>query len=257
MAEAIDWEGLGLPPDGMLQALRLRCPDATPMRFADGDLIVDAQDTSRACVLLVRGSCLVEEPGGEVQRRAGHEIAVVEASPESPVFIGEMASLVEGTERVATVRSAMNAWGIRLAPADLDIIIEHFPDLTRILCRALSQRLREVSLHLRWFRNAFALDFSHVLFAAGDILCRQGDPPGPLWQLIQGSVQLEQDGTTTICHAEATQPCFLDLGAYLRCSAYTSTALALTPVVALCIPIQSRHAFLRNYPEQVLQTLVP
>lgn len=255
MTETIAWADLNLPEAHALLALREACPDARPQRFSDGDLIVDSADPTRDCVLLVRGSCLVEAPGSVAMRKPGSEIAIVEATPEAPVFLGEMASLVDGTERVASVRSAMNTWGIRLSPHDLAIVMERFPRLTQVLCRALSERLREVSLHLRQFRHDHALGFTHVFLNPGEELYAPDAPASTLWQIVQGSVTLRWPDWTETVTAQGDKPCFLELSAYLRNRPYAGHATAATAVMALCLPDTARLAVVRNFPALVLDTL--
>jgi CRP-like cAMP-binding protein len=253
MPEAIPWDELHLPVDHPILALRACCPNARPHRFADGDLVVDAAAPSRDCVLLVHGGCLVEAPGENTGRRPGNEMAIIEATPDAPVFVGEMASLVEGVDRLASVRSAMTSRGIRLSPNDLAIIMEQLPGLTRVLCRALSERLREVSLQLRHFRNDFALGFTPAFLNPGERLFERGAPAETLWQIAQGSVSLHHTTTAEIITAEGDDPCFLDLAAYLQGGVHTATALAQGAVVALRIPQESRLAVVRNFPEHVLR----
>jgi CRP-like cAMP-binding protein len=254
MPEAIAWDDLHLPEAHSILAVRECCPDARPQRFTDGDLVVDATDPSRDCVLLVHGGCLVEAPGLDTARRPGNEMAIVEATPDAPVFVGEMASLVEGVDRLASVRSAMTSRGIRLSPGDLAIIMEQLPGLTRVLCRALSERLREVSLQLRHFRNDFALGFTPAFLNPGERLFELGAPAETLWQIAQGSVTLQAAATASVICAEGDEPCFLDLAAYLEGGVHTATAVAQDAVVALRIPQESRLAVVRNFPEHVLRS---
>lgn len=226
------------------------CPGARPLRYADGEVILAASDASRDVVLLLRGSALAIAPDADPARRVGKEIAVLEARPGAPVFIGEMAALDEGA-RTATIVSAMTAWGLRLAAADLDRIIESLPALTRILCRTFSERLRSAGDALGRMRAQSALDARHEARSPGDCLFTRGQPADALWQLLEGEVALTDPAGERRVRPAPNAPCLLDLRAYLCGAPHTATATATAPCLLLAMDAAARDAVVRNHPAAV------
>lgn len=235
-------------------AVAAACPGARPLRYADGEILIDAADLSRDMVLLLRGCALAIDPAANPGQRAGREIAVLEAQPGAPVFVGEMAALDAGA-RTATIVSAMTSWGLRLSAADLDTIIERFPDLTRILCRTFSERLRGAGEALRALRAGLETGARPAALAAETTLFRLGEAADRLWQLVEGEVRLEDANGARTIRPVGSAPCLLDLRAYLGGARHTATATAATACLAVAIGPGARAAVVRSHPDAVLALL--
>jgi CRP-like cAMP-binding protein len=238
------------PERALAAAVVAACPEAQALRFSDGEVILDASDASRDFVLLLRGCALAIEPGASPESRVGKEIGVLEARPDAPVFIGEMAALDAGC-RTATIVSAMTAWLLRLPAADLDTIIEGFPGLTRALCRAFSERLRGTGEALRRARQATGLEPRVESRGAGERLFTAGEPANQLWQVIEGAVHLDSATGRHTCAPDGDTPCLLDLRAYLCGAPHPVTATTERACVLVRFGPEGRDAVVRNHPALV------
>ena len=220
----------------------------TCLKFLDEEYLVRAGEQRQEVFLIVKGSCLVQREGASAERRSGDELAVIEASPEAPVFIGETAYL-SGGPRTASVRSALSVWTLRMEPAHLDFIVERFPELTRTLCRQFAKRLKETNTALAILRERMAMDVGHTVAGQGEALFYRGDPCEALYILVDGAVELEGDEGFLEVRPSGAEPCFLNPAAFVRRGKQTHSARALTSAMLNTIPIASRHAVLRKFPQ--------
>lgn len=220
------------------------------LKYLDEEYIVRAGERRQEVFLIIKGSCLVQRDGAGEERRSGDELAVIEASPETPVFVGETAYL-SGGPRTASVRSALNVWALRMEPAHLDFIIERFPGLTQNLCRQFAKRLKETNAALTSLRERMAMDVTHAVVGQGETLFYRGDNCESLYILVDGAVELEGDEGFTEVRPTGPEPCFLNAAAFARQGKQTHSARALTSSMLNTIPVSSRHAAIRNFPQLV------
>ena len=259
MPEPFDLGDLGLPEDSEIHALLAACPDIEPVCFRDQEYLIRAVSSSGAdataadIFLLLRGSCLAEQPDAPEERTPGHELAIIEGRPGAPVFVGEMAYL-GGGYRTASVRSAMCTWALRLEPKHLDTILEGFPGFTRILCGQFCVRLAEANQLLKRYQAETRMAVERRFLAAGEVLFRDGEPADPLYQLVDG-VLLRSVGRSEEEIRPAAGCCLIEPRPYFADGVRESTVRAKGPAVLVGMARSSKRAVVRNFPGLVLDLL--
>jgi len=260
MPEAYDIAGMGLPPESEILEVLACFPHAKALRFCDDELLVRAGQKGEEFYLLIRGTCLVELPPPNPEehqdkRQPGNELSILNATPDSPVFVGEMACFGDGL-RSASVRSSMNTVAVRLDPGDLHVLLERFPKLTRALCEQFSQRLQDLNDRLRRHRAHLAMRAEQRFIEPGTVLFERGAPGATLFQLVDGTVELENaDGTIETLRPGRGEMSFLDPLAYFTGAPHTQTARAKNMVIAVAVAQESREAVVRNFPHLALKLL--
>jgi hypothetical protein len=250
MPERFELTEIALPPDSEVPLLLASCQDIEPVRFGDGEFLIRGDQHGLDIYLLLRGSCLVEHPDAKETRTPGNELAILNAQPKEPVFIGEMACLGDH-RRTASVRSAMSTWALRLKPEHLDVIIgsdsfpQRFPMLTRLLCRQFTQRLAQADRALKSYQKERMMTFEHRFLIEGSPVFSAGDAPERLFQLVNGSVKLS-DGSVL---SATDEPLFLEPEAYFLKRPHRISAIAVDEVIVLAVMRESETAVLRNYPD--------
>ena len=251
MADTFSLDDITLPDDSDIPALLAACPDVEALRFADQELLIRGGEESDDLFLLLKGCCLVEQPDAAEERRPGSELAIIEATPKRPVFVGEMAYLGQ-TDRTAQVRSAMSTWALRLHPNHLDAIIEQFPTLTALLCRQFAKRLRETNENLHQHQQRIALNREQIMLAPGDVLVEAKAPAQRLFQLVDGVLLrgAEESITTT-----PGQPRFIDAKPYFHGEKHPETLRAKTAAIVLAYGMEQKERIIRNFPQLVIDLL--
>jgi CRP-like cAMP-binding protein len=183
--EPFNLDSIELPADSEIPALLKACPDIKSLRFSNDEFLIHGSDTAQDIFLLLRGHCLVEQPDAPRERTPGNELAVIQAEPDAPVFLGEMAYLDE-TVRSASVRSIMATHTLRLKPAHLDTIMDHFPGFTRVLCRQFARRLGEANTFIKRYQKNNTMDVEQRFLSPGEVLVEAGAPADNLFQLVDG-----------------------------------------------------------------------
>ena len=243
---------IALPEDSEVHALLEACPDAEGVQFKNDEFIVHGDDTDLDIFLLLRGDCLVEQPDAPRERTPGSELAVIQASPESPMFIGEMAYL-GGGYRTASVRSVMATFAIRLKPAHLDTIMATLPGMTRILCDQFTRRLGEANTFIKAFQKRCSMDVSQRFLQPGDTLVDAGASAAILYQIVDGSLEIANTG-------EPIEPgedgyVFVDVEAFLTDGVHPKKIVAKTSCIVVGLGNSRKEAIIRNYPEIALNLL--
>ena len=254
MPEPFDISELDLPAGAEVSALLAAHPDIVPERFGNEELLIRGGDSGEDIFLLLHGACLVEAPGAPEERRPGDAMAVLQAEPDAPVFVGEMAYLGK-SPRSAGVRSVMATCALRLKPAHLDAVMDSYPGLTRILCRQFTQRLRETNEQLHVLRGRMALHPEQIIIGAGELVCAADAPAERLYQLADGMLLREFGGEEDTIKPAADTPCFIEARSYFTRGVYAATYRAKTTAILLAHPAESREALACNFPEMVLQLL--
>lgn len=251
MPTAFDIESIKFPQDSEVPRLVLESRGGIGcLKFLDEEYLVRAGEERQEVFLIVKGSCLVQRQGAGEERRSGDELAVIEATPENPVFIGETAYLAGGP-RTASVRSALSVWALRMEPAHLDFIIARFPGLTRTLCKQFANRLKETNAALAQLREHLAMDISTSVLGQGEAIFYKGDPAETLYILVDGSVDLEGPEGFTVVQSGRPGPTFLNAADFLRGGKNACGAYAGSTVVLNVLPRASRDAAIRNFPQLV------
>lgn len=248
MPNPFDLASIVLPPDSEVARLLAEESGVACVKFGDGEYLVRAGEPRQDVYLILRGSCLVQREGATSTHRSGDELAVIEARPDAPVFVGETAYLA-ATPRTASVRAAMNVWALHMRPEHLDHIIARYPQLTRTLCRQFATRLAESNAALARLREASAMPVAVEMAEPGAVIFQAGEPGTTLYLLIDGAVRLEHaDGTHEDLRPSPVSPCFLGAAAFLRRSTHPHTARALHACVFNTVDTAHRDAALRNFP---------
>ena len=250
MPEPLEPAKLALDPDSEIPELLDLCPDITPLRYRDGERLVVEGETSQAVFIVLKGGLVVEhlEPEG-AQRPLAH----LECAPEHPCIVGEMAYF-GAQRRTATVRAVGACQALCLKPAHLDAIMDGFPALTRLLCQQFTRRLQEANDTLRDLRARLDLGAERQLTQPGELIFRAGERT-PLFQLVMGTVRLEDREGSQMLAARDLPEGFLGLEAFLRDRPQEATAVAEDTCFLAVIPPSRREAFLRNQPGLVLRVL--
>lgn len=250
MPEPFDIETFNLPEDSEIPALLQACPDIEGVRFADDEFLIHGADTGQDIFLLLRGHCLVEQLDAPEERAPGSELAVIDADPGAPVFLGEMACLGGGF-RSASVRSVMATYALRLKPAHLDTIMERFPGFTRILCRQFALRLREANEFIKHYQKLNTMVVEQRFLGPGDVLAEAGSPVEQLFQLVDGTL-IETGEKDTVIRSMEVGPVFLQSRAFFTGGLHPHRIVAKTPAVVVALGKSREDAIIRNFPELAL-----
>jgi CRP-like cAMP-binding protein len=123
-------------------------------RFAEGELVLDFEDSSTDVYFIVTGDVRVL-----VRTGAGKEMILGDFGPGK--FFGEMAT-IDGAARSANVTALTNAEILVVPPGVFREIVLHSPEICERLLRLLTSRVRE--LNVRLFERS-VLDLRHRLYA--------------------------------------------------------------------------------------------
>lgn len=245
MPESVAPDQLDLAPGSELLELLRRCPEAGALRFQDGDLLIREGERSRHLLVVTRGSLVVERGAAPAT-----VLAQLTATRDEPAILGEMAYFGE-EPRSATVRCVGAALALRLAPAQVDLVLDTLPGLTRRICRQFTQRLRESSQALASLRRSLDLGAERRLLQHGEALFQRGEPASHLYQLVVGRLLVE-DRTLG---PEDLPGGFIELEPWLQNGIHRRSAWAEGSAFLAVIGPAARAAYLRRYPELVLGVL--
>ncbi len=254
MPVPFDVSTLNIPESSEISRLLAQCSDIVPVRFSDGDLIVREGEEDTDTYLLVRGSYVVEQAPKEGSPPQPNALSIETSDIDAPTFVGEMAYFGGGF-RSATVRSSGACHAFQLKPEHIDIIIDDFPLLTRVLCRQFTERLREADEVLKEHHSRLAMDVQRITKNPEEVIYKRGEPADTLYQLLAGTVVREDEATGEEVAAATPLAGFLDPAPYLRGAKYMATVRAKTRAILVSVAKNSRAAFVRNYPELVLRVL--
>lgn len=250
MPDPFNLDSIELPAESEIHALLKACPDIESLRFANDEFLIHGSDTAQDIFLLLRGHCLVEQPDAPRERTPGNELAVIQAEPDGPVFLGEMAYLGE-TQRSASVRSVMATHTLRLKPTHLDTIMDHFPGFTRVLCRQFARRLGEANTFIKRYQKNNAMDVEQRFLNPGEVLVEAGATADHLFQLVDGIMVEKGDPEVTI-RASDEGPTFIGTRPFFQGGTHTSRIVAKTPAIVVALGKSREAAIIRNFPELAL-----
>jgi len=249
---SFDIDDLKIPEDSEYRQLLERCPDIEQKRFTDGEYLMREGEECKDVFLVLKGSYVVEQPGTDRGDKPPDALAVVSSTPDAPTYVGEMAYF-GGECRSASVRSAMANYVLFLKPAHLDVIIDEFSLLTRILCHQFAERLRETSSALHNVQDRTRIEAEQVFAKAGQVLFEKGERAEKLYQLVDGVLLSAGAIHVKKLSAQDTFMGFIEAGPYFADGVYETTVEAETPAILVAISRASKPAVIRNYPELILE----
>jgi len=215
-----------------------------------GDVIIKQGDEVDAFYLLTLGRArVVKEADGR------REIALATLRP-GDVF-GE-AALLSGGTRTATVRCSTAAHVLRFDRDDVMALLERHPQLRHAL--EGTARLRTLHGFLYEFSNfgrlpapalqALVERMTVVDVPQGELILREGDPPGPMYVVESGKVRVftERDGRPRNL-AFYRQGDFFGELSILNQSSRAASAIAVTPVRLLALGPEAVRDVKARFPE--------
>jgi len=222
------------------------CSDACLLRYDDGEYLFCEDDETTEVYAILRGAFVVEQKSGAAGLQA---IATHHNEEDNPCFVGEMAYLGAGA-RTASVRSSGVTYALQLKPSHLEVIIEKFPNFTRILCQQFSARLKEANDELKEIVATNAVPVAQVDVKTGEAIVSQGETADKLYQLIWGDLQWEQDGQPVPGRPVMD---FIEPDSYFCDQPYPVTVRAKTAACLVAIEKTTKEAVVRNYPQLILK----
>ena len=250
MPEVVELYALRLPGESELSELVRGEVHAGPLRYVDGEFIVRERDSAEDVFIVVSGSFVVERRGIDGGERS-NVVAIQSATQTDPIFVGEMAYLGESS-RAADVRCSGGVLALKLSTAAMDYIIEHYPDLTRRLCKDFAFRLRQANETINEFQEKLRANPRQIFAKPGERIVERGSPPDTLFQLLDG----------TLTRDEGTGPCqfrpgdarddFLNARAYFRRESNPASFAAKSAAILLAFDTKAKTAVIRNFPETAL-----
>jgi CRP-like cAMP-binding protein len=247
MPEPFDISALGQDDASEICSLLKRCPDIEPRRYRDGEYLIREDEEDRDLFIAVKGAYTVEHPP-LVPAGPPMILASVICDPYHLSIVGEMAYFGD-YRRTASVRSSGSTYTLCLEPRHIDVIMEGFPALTRVICQQFTKRLKEANDALREFQSRFALAATKHLMRAGEVLFVKGDPAPVLYQLLVGSIEIEREGQRSIAIHENLFRGFLEPGAFFRNQRHTATAVVKSDCILVSVDQSHKATLVRCYPE--------
>ena len=250
MPQSYDLDSLGL--DSASEPLRLfgQFPELGVLSFGEGEYLIREKEETQTIFIVLRGALVVEQASGATPAI----LACITAEQDAIAIVGEMAYL-GAQARAASVRSCGRTYTLCLEPRHVEAILQGYPALTRIICRQFSQRLQETDKTLRTLQERFALGPVQRMGNPGEVLFAQGAPADRLFQLVAGSIRLEDANGVREVTAEDLPQGFLELRPFLARTPHTATATVGEAAFLVVIDAEHREAIVRCFPEQVLALL--
>lgn len=221
-----------------------------PVSFPFGAVIVGEGDDADAFYVLATGSARVVKKGEH-----GEEVPLnVLRRGDS---FGEMALLAE-TVRLATVRASGPVQALRLGKSVFAALTRSHPQV-----RDAFQALANVRVLWNFFRvhssfsqlsnEALALlvsELERVDAPAGEIIVREGDPPGPMYVIEQGRVRVytHDDGAESHLEFLRTGDFFGELSLF-RNEPRAASAQAVSDCTLLRFPPELYRRLLEEHPD--------
>jgi ATP-binding cassette subfamily B protein len=161
-----------------------------PVSYSFGDTIVKEGDPADAFYVLVSGRARIVK-----RTEQGEEISLSMLRPGDS--FGEM-GLLEHSTRTATVRASSDVSALRLDKSVFESLLKQSPDIRiylelQIKHRKLENFFRHFTPFARLPPEALQLmldELASVSVAAGTLVVREGDPPGPMYFIEEGHLRV-------------------------------------------------------------------
>jgi CRP-like cAMP-binding protein len=251
MPEPFDLQRLKIADPSPYLELLERCPGIALRRYADDETLITEGAESRDVFLVLQGACVVETAPRPESGNRPQTLAIINATPASPAFLGEMAPLGTGY-RTASVRCSGAVFTAVLPTGSLDVVVNELPFFTRCLCRQFAERLREADQLIKDYHRDNALLADLVVKQPGQPIFKAGNLAHNLFQLVEGMVRLESHECQETFTAAQLPEGFLEPGPFFRNAPHESTATAETTAMLVSISNQSIKAVVRRYPGLLL-----
>jgi CRP-like cAMP-binding protein len=247
MPEPFDISVLNQDDSSEICQLLSRCPDIEPKRYRDGEYLIHEDEEEQDLYIIVKGAYTVERPP---LLPSGPPVILTSemCDPDHVAIVGEMAYFGD-YRRTASVRSSGSTYTLCLKPSHIDLIMDGFPGLTRVICQQFTRRLKEANDAIREFRSKFALAATKHLMHTGTVLFSTGDPAPLIYQLLIGEVEIERDGQKSVVTNDNLPQGFLEPDAYFRNRKHGTTATALTDCILVSVDQKHKDTLVRCYPE--------
>ena len=142
-----------------------------------------------------------------------------------------------------------------LQPNHLDIIIDRFEQLRRLLFRQFTDRLRQSNDALIRLQNQLSMDTQKVILKPDQVLFTSDQPADTLYQLVSGSLELRESERKITLTPGMLPHDFVLPESYLRSTRYQVDAVALTGCILISVDQKSKQGFIRCYPDLCLRVL--
>lgn len=244
---------LGLPEDSEIHRLVRQNPGIAPRAYLDGEFLVRDGEESHEVFIVLKGGFVVElSPVPPATRPT--MLASTECDLDQLAIVGEM-SLLGTHRRSAFVRSVGKTHTLCLGLEHLEAVLNGFPALTRLICQQFATRLRDTKHRLQELQQKFVMNTHQRMVEPGEVLFREGDSAGTLYQVLIGSIRLEGHGRQARVAPEHLTLGFLEPGPFLSNRPQEVTAIAEERCFLVAIGKGSRAPLIRTYPELALQVL--
>ena len=221
-----------------------------PVSFPFGSVIAREGDEADAFYLLVSGRARVLKRG-----EAGEEIPL--NFLQAGDTFGEMA-LLEGGRRTATVRASGEVLALRLDRSVFDALLQVHPEVRayfelQLKHRKLQNLFRRFPAFARLPADAATrivmAQLKVVNVAPGDLVVRQGDPPGPLYLVEEGQLRVFRHEGGRRRHMQRLGPGdFLGEMSVFRSQPRAASVEAVSPSRLLALSEQTYRQLLREVP---------
>jgi len=217
--------------------------------FPFGSSIVREGEPADALFILVNGRARVIKRGD-----GGEEVPLGVLRPGDS--FGEM-GLLDHATRTATVRATSEVEALRLQRAVFDALLEERPELRHYL--ELQSKHRQLHSFFQQYTafsqlpvealTALLSELTPVVVRTGDIVVREGDPPGPMYVVEEGRfrVYTEADGRRRPIGYIRKGEYFGELSVF-RHTRRAATVEALTAGRLLMLRGETYEALLERYP---------
>lgn len=254
MSQEYKIDDLQLPANSEVLRLVNNYTDIDPIQFIDQEYLMNEGEPGKDIFLVLKGSFLVERDQKISSNQPSPPIAIVNCTPESPSFVGEMAYF-GGKARVASVKSAAATYTLRLKPDHLDTIISEYQVLTRCICRQFTKRLGEANETVQRYQQLLHMEMTQSFFNPGEVIFSKGEKADTLCQLIDGTVIRETSTGAEIITMANLNRGIIEPGPFFRNGNRQSSLRAENQCIIVNISNRSMPAIVRNFPEVALQQM--
>jgi HlyB family type I secretion system ABC transporter len=221
-----------------------------PAAHPFGSVIVREGEPADAFYVLVSGRARVVKA-----TESGEEIALSSLRPGDS--FGEM-GLLEQTARRATVRASSDVEVLRLDRSAFEDLLTAQPDLRRVLeLQAAHRQLYNFFRHFTPFRTlpvaaleAMLAELEPLTAARGELVIRQGDPPGAMYIVQDGHLRIftEEEGTRRYLAYLRTGDFFGEMSLF-KGEVRSASVEAVSPCRLLRLTQATFAKLLQEYPE--------